>query len=107
MAGTRIDHWAKLGATVREARLARGWSQSELATRAEVSRSWLARVESGHRRAELEPLLRLIATVGLTVQLSPTDDAPEPSVSFRRPAAQARLAAWTAAGAADTEVATS
>ena len=28
---SRFDHWGKLGTTIKEARIARGWSQHDLA----------------------------------------------------------------------------
>jgi transcriptional regulator with XRE-family HTH domain len=75
----RIAHWTKLGAAVRHARATNGWSQQELAHRANVSRSWLAKVEAGHRAAELEPLLRLFAALRLTFILDDADAASEQS----------------------------
>ena len=96
MATIRVDHWTKLGATIRDARLAHDWSQQELAARAHVSRSWLARVEAGHRGTELEPLLRLLEALGLTLHLDAGDagsSPPQPSTR-RREAAQARAHAW-------------
>lgn len=72
-----ITGWTKLGGLVRDTRLARGLSQANLATRAGVARSWLARVEAGHRGAELEQLFRLLDALDLTLTLHdserPTD----------------------------------
>ena len=65
MSDTVISDWIKLGAYVRAARHERGWTQIQLAQRAGVSRAWLARLESGHRRAELESILRLFAALDL------------------------------------------
>ena len=65
-----IDDWLRLGTAIRDARTGKGFSQKELAQAAGVSRSWLARVEAGHRGAELEPLLRLLKTRGLRLNLS-------------------------------------
>lgn len=73
MTAIRIDHWVKLGTTAKEARTARGWTQHELARRAKVSRSWLARVEAGHRGAELAPLFRLLSALEITIRLEVTD----------------------------------
>ena len=73
----RIDHWVKLGTTIKEARLTRGWSQHDLAQRANVSRSWLARVEAGHRSAELEPLLRALAALDITLRLELNPSSPD------------------------------
>ena len=65
----RVDDWHKLGAVLREARTAQGLSQHALAARAGVSRSWLARVEGGHRGAEIEQLFRLLEVLGLDLVL--------------------------------------
>lgn len=95
MATIRVDHWTKLGATIREARLGYEWSQQELASRAGVSRSWLARVEAGHRGAELEPLLRLLAALGITLQLTPPADMPKTTQQPpKSQEAKAREHAW-------------
>jgi transcriptional regulator with XRE-family HTH domain len=64
-----IAHWTQLGSAVRDARTGRGLSQHELARQAGVSRSWLARVESGHRGAELEQILRLLSALRLVLVL--------------------------------------
>ncbi|WP_233570933.1 helix-turn-helix domain-containing protein [Nocardiopsis sp. Huas11] len=64
-----LTGWSKLGGLVRDARMSKGLSQAALAARANVARSWLARVEAGHRGAELEPLLRLLAALDLTLTL--------------------------------------
>lgn len=70
-----LTGWSKLGALVRDTRLSQDLSQTALAARAGVARSWLARVEAGHRGAELEPLLRLLAALNLTLTLRPNGDA--------------------------------
>lgn len=98
MDGIRINHWSKFGATIRDSRKQLGLSQSELADRARVSRSWLARVEGGHRRAEFEPLLRLLDAIGLDLTLT-TSNEKEDSLFATPPeveeAAQARFKAWS------------
>lgn len=73
-----LTGWSKLGASVRDTRHSRGLSQAALAARVGVARSWLARVEAGHRSAELEPLLRLFAALDLTLTLRSNSDAPQP-----------------------------
>lgn len=72
-----LTGWSKLGGLVRDARLSKGLSQAALAAQANVARSWLARVEAGHRGAELEPLLRLFAALELTLTLRSNRDAPQ------------------------------
>lgn len=64
-----ISDWSKLGSTVRAQRSHLRLSQSEAATRANVSRSWLARVEAGHRGVEFEQMIRLLEALGLTMVL--------------------------------------
>ncbi|WP_017572829.1 helix-turn-helix domain-containing protein [Nocardiopsis halotolerans] len=88
-----LTGWSKLGGLVRDTRLSQGLSQAALATRAGVARSWLARVEAGHRGAELEPLLRLLAALDLTLTLRSNGDAAQaqpssdrtPAVSAQKP----------------------
>jgi HTH-type transcriptional regulator / antitoxin HipB len=55
----------QLGAVVRAARRDRGLSQSALAAASGVSRAWLARFEGGHPAASLEPVFRVLDTLGL------------------------------------------
>lgn len=57
---------ADLGAGVRAARLARGWTQSELAARVGVGRQWLVGLEKGHDRAELGKVMAVLRALGLT-----------------------------------------
>lgn len=65
-----ITSWTKLGGLIRDARRAQSLTQADLADRAGVARSWLARVEAGHRGAELETLLRLLDALGLSLTLT-------------------------------------
>jgi y4mF family transcriptional regulator len=78
---TTINHWTKLGSAVRDARARHGWSQHELAERAGVSRSWLARLEAGHRGAELEQILRLLNALDLTLTVTDADERARPASS--------------------------
>lgn len=80
-----INGWTKLGGLVRDARLSQGFSQEKLAIRAGVARSWLARVESGHRGVELEPLLRLLAALDLSLTLRSADEPGAQQVGASRP----------------------
>lgn len=73
----RIVLWTDLGWAIRDARTAAGLTQHSLAERAGVSRAWLARVESGHRKAEIELLLRTVNVLGLSFSLGPTPAADE------------------------------
>lgn len=109
---TVISDWNKLGALLKDTRIEFGWTQVELAHRAGVSRAWLAKVERGHRGAELEHVLRLLSALNLSLvaQKSGTFERPEtPSVvgadesavaralSARVAASERRKAAWASA----------
>lgn len=69
MSDIRIGHWTKLGSAIRDARRAQSLTQSKLAERAGVSRSWLAKQESGHRGAEFEQILRVLSALGLSLNI--------------------------------------
>jgi transcriptional regulator with XRE-family HTH domain len=71
MEGIDITDWSKLGSVVRAARLDAGLTQQELAERSSTARSWIARIEAGHRKAELEQLLRLLDALNLRIRLHP------------------------------------
>lgn len=72
-----ITNWTKLGSTIRDARLAAGLTQADTATKAGVARSWLARVEAGHRGAELESLLKLFSALDLEMAIRPATRVPD------------------------------
>ena len=51
-----------------------------------MSRAWLARVEAGHRKAEIEFLMRTVNALGLSFSLGPTppdDTDPELDEALR------------------------
>lgn len=54
---------------LRSARLAKGWSQSELARRCGMDRAHVARLESGQRGASMETLARLVEVLELDPRL--------------------------------------
>lgn len=62
----------ELGAAVRELRLARGWSQAELASAARMTQSAVARFEAGGTVPTLTVLARVARSLDadLTVQVS-------------------------------------
>ena len=64
-----IADWNKFGATIKAERARLALSQHELASRAGVSRSWLAKLEAGHRGAEFEQILRLLEALDLSLVL--------------------------------------
>lgn len=65
-----------LGASVRDARLRKGWTQAELAGRIDVSRQWVISLEHGKSSAELGTALRALAALGMVANLveAPTRD---------------------------------
>lgn len=70
----RARHAFQLGAKVRNLREQRGWSQTELAKRAGMTQSAMARFEAGGTMPTL-PLLERIATalgMRLSIELMPT-----------------------------------
>jgi transcriptional regulator with XRE-family HTH domain len=60
-------------------------TQQQLAERSGTARSWIARVESGHRNAELEQLLRLLNALDLTMRLHARAELPEAEAEESRP----------------------
>jgi len=64
---TWVQH--RFGATVRELRELRGWSQEQLAGRAELNRSYLGEVERG----DAMPSLATIEKIATALALSPAD----------------------------------
>lgn len=78
MATIPLSTPAQVGATVRGARTRAGITQTELASRAGVSRRWLIALEAGNgQRAELGKVLDTLDAVGLA--LSATDGASRPN----------------------------
>lgn len=63
----------ELGATVRELRVARGWSQAELAVAARMTQSAVARLEAGGTVPTLPVLSRVAGALDadLTVRVDP------------------------------------
>ncbi|GAB7045266.1 helix-turn-helix domain-containing protein [Catenuloplanes indicus] len=61
---------------VRGLRQARGWSLDALAARCHISPSTLSRIETGHRRIDLEQLVALARALGTTIDhlVEPVDD---------------------------------
>lgn len=94
-----ITDWTKLGGLVRDARRRKGLSQIEVASRAEVARSWLSKVEAGHRGAELAPLLRLFKALDLNLSLRAITPAVERTLDTSSPMAPAGPAPGRSEGA--------
>jgi transcriptional regulator with XRE-family HTH domain len=67
----------RIGATVRALRIAHGWTQSELAERARISRRWLIDIEAGRsENARLGMTLSLLDSLGANLSIeAPVDPA--------------------------------
>lgn len=59
---------ADIGRMIAEARRMRGLTQAELAGRVDIERTYLARLESGNSTLQIERILDLLRTLGVTVQ---------------------------------------
>ena len=64
-----INSIRDLAAAARGRRLELGLSQSELATRARVSRQWISEFESGKPSAEFGLVIRLLDALGLRLNV--------------------------------------
>lgn len=60
-----------LGAQIRSARRAKGWSQQELADRVGTSRQWVVSVEKGAPTARIDLVLQALRWTGLVVDVVP------------------------------------
>ena len=78
-----MDELDQVGARLRAARHARGWTLDELARRASVSPSTLSRLESGKRQINLELLVPLTRQLGIRIDDLLPQEVPDPRV--RRP----------------------
>ena len=79
----QIDHdpiVARFGQRLREIRASRGMTQAELAEKAQVTISYITRLESGSYAAGIDLVARLAAALGTTpadlLPLTPPDDLP-------------------------------
>lgn len=81
-----------LGAAVRAARTARGWTQATLAEHAGTSRQWVSAFEQGRERAELGMALRVIEAIGLSLETASGQppDAPRHLLTARSLAREIR-----------------
>jgi len=64
---------AELGHAVRAARLARGFTQEDLADRARVSRKFVNQLEEGKASAHLGKVLTVMMSVGLVGMVVPVE----------------------------------
>lgn len=59
--------WTRcFGANVREARLARGWTQETLGKRAGLATVQISRIERGRREVRIKTLLKLVRALDVT-----------------------------------------
>jgi y4mF family transcriptional regulator len=70
----RMRSISDLAAAVRGRRRDLGWTQSELALRAGVSRKWVYEFEAGKPAAGLRLILRVLDALGLVLDLVYEDD---------------------------------
>ena len=75
----RIGNARDLGLYLRDQRRAAGLTQQDLASRALVSRRWLSDLESGKPTAEIGLVFKVVAALGLYVDLQPT---PPPEIDL-------------------------
>ena len=83
--GTRAPHAVELGARVRAARTARGWSQEVLAERAGLHWTYVGSVERGERNLSLLNILRLAAALDVDAGDLVTGLEPPVKRSAKRP----------------------
>ncbi len=58
-----------LGGAIRGRRRALGWTQGQLAQHAGVTRQWVSAMEKGKPTAEIAPILRSLAALGLVADV--------------------------------------
>jgi len=84
---TRTRTLADIATSVRDARLAAGMSQTDLAAAANLNRSWVSLFESGRTpNASLSKVLAMMDALGVTLRLSytvPDSDALELDAAHR------------------------
>lgn len=73
-----FDTSRRLGAIVRAERERRGWSQTEFAARAGVTRQWLVLLESGRlANPTLANVFKTVSALGLELHVARHDDSVE------------------------------
>ena len=65
----RIETMYDMGLVIRQRREALGLSQEQLAARTGVSRSWLAKVETGKMSFDLRRVLMVLDALGLRLEV--------------------------------------
>lgn len=64
------SHLRTLGDNIKEARLSRGWSQSEMAERSLMSRITYADIEAGSETVQMRNYLQVLDVFNLTHQIA-------------------------------------
>jgi transcriptional regulator with XRE-family HTH domain len=64
----QVRTMGEVGALVRSARTARGWTQADLAEQLRISRDWVVRLEKGHPRLEAQRVLDALRVVGVSLE---------------------------------------
>ncbi len=62
-------NYCRIGKTIREARLKRGWSQARLAEMAGVSAQYLSRIETGKKQASLQVVYGIARALQVSMDL--------------------------------------
>jgi HTH-type transcriptional regulator/antitoxin HipB len=76
----------QLGPKLRAARLQRGWTQADVATRLGITAQAVSKLESQAGRASFERIHRLCLLLGLELGLGPRPTGPARSTSTRKAA---------------------
>jgi transcriptional regulator with XRE-family HTH domain len=62
------------GRAIADLRRAKGMTQAQLAEASGLTRTWLARLETGHSTPVLDHLLRLLRRLGATITITVSED---------------------------------
>lgn len=63
--GEPMEEFKKIGDTIKNARVEKGWTQNELARRTKVSQPDVSAIESGRKNITLETLVRVCRILGI------------------------------------------
>ena len=66
----RIKTVSVMGELVRDQRKQRGWSQSRLAEKAEVSRLWVGHLEKGKESVEMGLVMKTLRALDISLEVS-------------------------------------
>lgn len=60
--------YKKIGLKLREARLAKGWTQQDLAEKTSLTTAFLSYLENGSRKGSLDAYIKIAEALGMTVE---------------------------------------